>query len=225
MEEDPSAKITMFFYLIKEGDVKEPINKYNIIPKKLYVIGRSKKDCDLVLDEKLLSRKHAELIYNNKNEIIIRDLDSRNGTYINKNRIEPYKDIIFSKNDILSFGQINNEIVFYDYTDKKLEDYTDKENYSIKNNYHSRDKNFEKNKSKSDETRRNNNLNENKEDIYFRNSKNKSRSNSKKNLSRSRSRSKETEKKNSRIYSGLENLIKNIDERHREKSNSRKLLI
>ena len=225
MEEDSSSKITMFFYLIKEGDVKEPINKYNIIPKKLYLIGRSKKDCDLVLDEKLLSRKHAELIYNNKNEIIIRDLDSRNGTYINKNRIEPYKDIIFSINDILSFGQINNQIVFYDYTEQKKEEYTDKDNYSTKNkNYNSidRDKNFEKNKSKSDVTQRNNNINQNKEDIYYRNSKNKSRSNSKKNLSRSRSRSKETEKKNSRIYSGLEKLIQNIDERNREKSNSRK---
>ena len=56
----------MFFYLIKEGDVKEPINKFNITPKKLYIIGRSKKECDIALDEKSLSRKHAELIYHNK---------------------------------------------------------------------------------------------------------------------------------------------------------------
>ena len=235
MEEYSSPKVTMFFYILKEGDVKEPLNKYNIIPKKVYTIGRSSKECDLVLDEKLLSRKHAELIYNNKNEIIIRDLNSRNGTYINKERIEPEKVTLFSINEILSLGNTNNEIVFYDYTENKKEEDTDKEkekdNYSKQNNYNNnyqennnyvysdKNKSNEKKNSQSNETKKNEiNIEKN---SYSRKSNNKSYSKRNISRSRSRSRSKETQKKNSRHFAGLENIIKNLDERNREENNSK----
>ena len=112
--EDSSNKINMILYIINEGDVKEPRGKWEIIPNKLYTIGRSKKEVDITIDEKLLSRKHAELIYYNNKKIMIRDLDSRNGTYINKTRINPLKNEYFNIKDILSFGNITNEIVFLD---------------------------------------------------------------------------------------------------------------
>ena len=213
----------MFFYLLKEGDVKEPLNKYSIIRDKLYIIGRSKKDCDIVLDEKLLSRKHAELIYHNKNEIMIRDLNSRNGTYINKNRIEPDKDIYFSIGDILSFGHINNEIVFYDYTDNKKAEDTDKEKEINKVDNYNQDKiNISSKNSNSKETKKNFDENINKKDnirfqVNSRNSNNKSFSN--KNLSRSRSNSRE--KRNSKRYSGLEEIIRKFDEQNRENDNEK----
>ena len=226
MEEDSSPKVTMVFYILKEGDVKEPLNKYNIIPKKLYIIGRSSKECDIVLDEKLLSRKHAELIYINKKEIIIRDLNSRNGTFINKDRIEPNKEILFSKKETLSFGSTNNEIMFLDYTDNKNEENTDKEksikknnvNSQEKNNYQSSEKNenIQKNNSKSEDTKKNLNINEKKS--YSRKSNNQLYYG--KNKSRSRSRSKETQRQNSKRFSGLEKLIKNLDERNKEKDNN-----
>ena len=173
MEENSSSKVSMFFYVLKEGDVKEPLNKYTIIPKKLYTIGRSSKECEIVLDEKLLSRKHAELIYNNKKEIIVRDLNSRNGTFINKEKIEPDKDILFSINDILSFGSTNNEIVFYDNSENKKEEDTDKEKSTNKkiyksqeksNNYQNseRNKDEQKNYSKSRDTQKYLNINEKK---------------------------------------------------------------
>jgi len=219
MENDSPSKITMFFYLLKEGDVKEPLNKYSIIRDKLYIIGRSKKDCDIVLDEKLLSRKHAELIYHNKNEIMIRDLNSRNGTYINKNRIDPDKDIYFSISDILSFGHINNEIVFYDYTDNKKAEDTDKEKEINKVDNYNQDKiNISNKNSNSKETKKNFDENINKKDnIYSRNSNNKSFS--KKKLSRSRSNSRE--KRDSKRYSGLEEIIRKFDEQNRENDNEK----
>ena len=208
MEEESSSKITMFFYLIKEGDVKEPINKFNITPKKLYIIGRSKKECDIALDEKSLSRKHAELIYHNKNEILIKDLESRNGTYINRNRIEPFKETIFSIKDVLSFGNFENQIVFYDYTNNNNGEETDKEN---KDKYIS-DNNIikEESKSQSGETKKNINISR------HSNSKSKSKSNSNSKVKFSRSRSKETQRQNSYRYSGLENLIRDIDEKNRD---------
>lgn len=228
MEDNSSPKVTMFFYLLKEGDVKEPLNKYNIIPKKLYIIGRSSKECDIVLDEKLLSRKHAELLYIDKNEIIVRDLNSRNGTFINKERIEPNKEHLFSLNETLSFGGINNEIVFYDNTDNKKEEDTDKEKSNKQNIYNSQDnnnyqssekiENIQKNYSKSQDTKKNLNINDNKD--YPRKSNNQSYS--LKNKSRSRSRSKETQRQNSKRFSGLEDIIKNLDQRNKEQENKSK---
>ena len=234
MEENYSSKVTMFFYILKEGDVKEPLNKYIIIPKQLYIIGRSSKECDIVLDEKSLSRKHATLIYNNKNEIIIKDLNSRNGTFINKERIKPNEDISFSINEMLSFGNTNNEIVFYDNTETKKEEDTDKEkekeynsqqnnynsNYEERNNpsYLQKNKSIENKHSKSDETKRN--LNNDTKSSYSK--KSNKVSYSKKNISRSRSRSKETQKKSSQNFTGLENIIKNLDERYRGENNNYK---
>ena len=212
MKEDTPSKITMFFYLLKEGDVKEPLNKYNIIQDKLYIIGRSKKDCDIVLDEKLLSRKHAELIYHNKNEILIRDLNSRNGTYINKNRIEPDKDIYFTINDVLSFGHINNEIVFYDQTDNNKVEDTDREKEINKINNYNQDKiNISEKNSISKETKKNFEENISKNDKGYSGHMN-NKSFSKKNLSRSRSNSRK--KEDSKKYSGLEEIIRKFDEQN-----------
>ena len=129
MEDNTKApsQIAMIFYIM-DNDKKEPLQSWDIIPKKKYIIGRSKKESDIVLNEKLLSRKHAELIYYDSKTIVIKDLDSRNGTYINKERIESSKDVFFSTSDILSIGNTNNEIVFYDKTEKdKNNNESDKE--------------------------------------------------------------------------------------------------
>ena len=114
------SPITMILYII-DNDKREPIDNWEIIPKKRYTIGRSKKEVDITLNEKLLSRKHAELIYYDSKTVMVKDLDSRNGTYINKNRIDPSKETFFSAKDILSFGSTNNEIVFFDKSEQGKE--------------------------------------------------------------------------------------------------------
>jgi pSer/pThr/pTyr-binding forkhead associated (FHA) protein len=46
---------------------------------------------------------------------MIKDLDSRNGTFINKLKIEPLKETFFTDKDILSFGNnTNNKIMFFE---------------------------------------------------------------------------------------------------------------
>ena len=109
-----SKKINMVLYLLEEKDIKVPSQKWEIVPNKIYIVGRSKKEADIALDDKLLSRRHAELTFYDDDRIKIRDLGSRNGTYINKKRIEPLKDIYFTIKDTLSFGETNNEIIFFD---------------------------------------------------------------------------------------------------------------
>jgi len=88
MEDTPKQPITitMISYIIN-NDKRQPSQNWEIIPKKKYSIGRSKKEVDIPLNEKLLSRKHAELIYYDSKTIMVKDLESRNGTYINKEKI------------------------------------------------------------------------------------------------------------------------------------------
>ncbi len=50
-----------------------------------YVIGREP-SCNIVVDLDLVSRRHANLIVN-YHEVIIEDLGSVNGTYVNGKRI------------------------------------------------------------------------------------------------------------------------------------------
>ena len=107
------SPITMILYII-DNDKKSPSQNWEIIPKKKYTIGRSKKEVDLPLNLKLLSRKHAELIYYDSKTIMIKDLNSRNGTFINKLKIDPLKETFFTNKETLSFGNTNNEIVFFD---------------------------------------------------------------------------------------------------------------
>ena len=137
------STITMILYII-DNDKKNPSQSWEIIPKKKYTIGRSKKEVDLPLGLKLLSRKHAELIYYDSKTILIKDLNSRNGTFINKLKIEPLKDTFFTNKEILSFGNINNEIVFFDNNEQPKEEKeqtnSEKEKYSEKEKEENSDK-------------------------------------------------------------------------------------
>ena len=124
MEEDTPkpSPITMILYVIDNGE-RNPSQNWEIIPKKKYIIGRSKKEVDLPLNIKLLSRKHAELIYYDSKTIMIKDLNSRNGTFINKVKIEPLKETFFTNKQKLSFGNTNNEIIFFDKSEQHKEDF------------------------------------------------------------------------------------------------------
>jgi pSer/pThr/pTyr-binding forkhead associated (FHA) protein len=124
MEEDAPkpSPITMILYVIDNGE-RNPSQNWEIIPKKKYTIGRSKKEVDLPLNIKLLSRKHAELIYYDSKTIMIKDLNSRNGTFINNVKIEPLKETFFTNKQKLSFGNTNNEIIFFDKSEQHKEDF------------------------------------------------------------------------------------------------------
>ena len=119
MEETPKepSPITMILYVI-QNDKKEPSQNWEIIPKKTYIVGRSKKEADISINEKLLSRKQAELTYYDSKKIIVKDLESRNGTFLNKIKIDPLKTYYFNADDVLSFGTTNNEIVFFNQNEK-----------------------------------------------------------------------------------------------------------
>lgn len=216
-----SKRINMVLYLLEEKDIKVPSQKWEIVPNKLYIIGRSKKEADIALDDKLLSRKHAELTFYDDDKIKIRDLGSRNGTYLNKNRIDPLKDIYFTIKDILSFGSTNNEIIFFDnnnenrqrdsYNDKKSDSNGKLEKRSYSKEYNNYEKDRYSNKYKESEKYKNTKSN---------NYSNKNRSNKSKSKSRGRrSRSREKYREESKNYSNKVNSYKKSLGSHNEIDN------
>ena len=162
---EPSS-IRILLYVIQDGR-KELIEEMEISKNQKYTIGRSKKEADIALNDKLLSRKHAELVYYDNKTIMVKDLDSRNGTYLNKERISPLKENFFNIKDVLSFGSLDNELVFYE-GNERFQDFRpsqSEKNRNIFNEEKNQENNGDINSSKSYGKMTNNNKDMNEEYI------------------------------------------------------------
>jgi pSer/pThr/pTyr-binding forkhead associated (FHA) protein len=69
------------------------------------IIGRDQ-SCDFIIfdPEKRVSRRHAELIIT-QSRMLIKDLGSKNGVYINNKRIEPNKDYVLTIKDKITLSK------------------------------------------------------------------------------------------------------------------------
>ncbi len=73
--------------------------KYNLDVPSL-IIGRSSK-CDLQVDQESVSRNHAKIV-NSGQRVLIRDLGSTNGTYVND---QPVEEFILRDGDLIKIGR------------------------------------------------------------------------------------------------------------------------
>ncbi len=61
---------------------------------------------DIVIEDTAASRRHAEFVYDSiSNSLLIRDLNSTNGTYVNRQRIAGEHTL--KSNDVIRIGQVN----------------------------------------------------------------------------------------------------------------------
>ncbi|MEN8907180.1 MAG: FHA domain-containing protein, partial [Clostridiales bacterium] len=74
-----------------------------IIDKKEFIIGRMEEHTDLTIENKAVGKKHAKIEKNNK-KFYLFDLDSKNGTFINGNKLEKYKIYEILNNDKITFA-------------------------------------------------------------------------------------------------------------------------
>ncbi|MEM6640086.1 MAG: FHA domain-containing protein [Pseudomonadota bacterium] len=79
----------------KDGEL---VAEYNL-NKRRVTIGR-KHDCDIRLDCKNASRHHAQIFTVLRDDYVL-DLDSMNGTYVNRNRIKKHT---LETGDIITIG-------------------------------------------------------------------------------------------------------------------------
>ena len=104
-------KVSLLFYSEEEGK-RVMVDRWTIEEGKKYTIGRSKKKVDISIQDITISRIHSEFIFYDKDKIMIKDFNSSNGTFINKQRIEPNKENYFSLRDTLSIGDEKNQLIF-----------------------------------------------------------------------------------------------------------------
>lgn len=107
------AKATAPVLVVISG---KPLGKSFFLTKDSIVLGRDL-SADISIGETSISRKHTEFLISNK-EIIVKDLGSTNGTYVNDNKVETNSthplqdgDLVRCGNTILKFlkeGKIEN---------------------------------------------------------------------------------------------------------------------
>lgn len=78
------------------------------VPLKRFLIGRGD-DCHMRPKSEAISRNHCAILVNEEtDELIIRDLNSRNGTYVNGNRIST--DTALDTGDRIQIGRLEFEV-------------------------------------------------------------------------------------------------------------------
>ena len=77
------------------------------VSKEQFVIGRGD-DCHLRAKSDAISRRHCILVLN-QNQVLLRDLGSKNGSYVNGDRVEGER--VLKSGDNLKFGPLEFQIV------------------------------------------------------------------------------------------------------------------
>src|SRR5262245_7976996 len=101
------------------------------LPQDIITLGRTSA-CDIELNDKSISRKHAELVREGDDYFVI-DLKSGNGTFLNGKKIRPIEKHLLRPNDIIKIE--NFEIHFsplQETMDKPVEEDTDTDIIEIK---------------------------------------------------------------------------------------------
>ena len=154
-------KVSLYIFR-KENDKKIIVNKNVIDIGIKYIIGRRINKADIILEDLSVSKKHLEITFINSHKIIIKDIGSTNGTFVNGEQISPYKEYYLNINDSLCIGNLTNEISFEDLKNEQK----NKINKSDENNKINENKNKlndkSENKNKENKNKENKNIIKNK---------------------------------------------------------------
>lgn len=83
------------------------------------MVGRGA-DADYTIPGKDISRKHC-LIYFSQDQLIVRDLYSRSGTFVNGVRIPPFEDFYLREKDVIQVST-DDQIIVHHITNVKMVD-------------------------------------------------------------------------------------------------------
>jgi FHA domain-containing protein len=104
----PSALGGKSIYLtVIEGELKG--KSFDVTGIGTYTIGR--KECDIVLDDEKVSRKHASVVIIREGQYAVQDLASRNGTFVNGIRLTRRN---LQHNDLIRIGNTTLRFTVFD---------------------------------------------------------------------------------------------------------------
>ncbi len=114
-----------------------------------FTLGRSP-DNDIVIEDPVVGRKHLNIQFISKNEMIIEDMDTNNDTFVNKIRIKK-KLITPADKVILGSYELNSNLLFSEVIKKVNETRTDfsEEFFQLKSLYEAYEKKIGEIKNKS----------------------------------------------------------------------------
>jgi len=79
--------------------------------KNLYLIGRSRKKCDIVIASPVVSSVHAVLFLDSMGHWFVRDRESRNGTFIDRGQgWERFREGLVKPGQKIAFANIAREV-------------------------------------------------------------------------------------------------------------------
>lgn len=81
-----------------------------IISEYPFVIGKTSGKANGIIKDNSISRLHAKIELINQECYVIEDLNSKNGTYVNDDKLNPYEKVVINIGDKLSFS--NFEYIF-----------------------------------------------------------------------------------------------------------------
>jgi type III secretion system YscD/HrpQ family protein len=76
--------------------------EFSLYPGTSYILGKDPNISDVIFHDLSVSRKHAKLTLSDKEELSLEDLESRNGTYVNGEKITEPK--VLSSQDLIAMG-------------------------------------------------------------------------------------------------------------------------
>jgi hypothetical protein len=95
------------FLTVVEGDEKG--RSFDVTGIGTYTIGR--RDCDIILEDEKISRKHASIIVIRENQFAVSDLASKNGTFVNGVRLTRRN---LQHNDLIRLGDTTLRFTVFD---------------------------------------------------------------------------------------------------------------
>ncbi len=102
--ETPASPPSAFRLVATSGPLSG--RTFTITPKGL-TLGRDHANCQVVLADDQVSRQHAWIGLNNAGEVVIRDKNSANGTYLNHGRIQ---EAVVKPDDLISIGAADKHL-------------------------------------------------------------------------------------------------------------------
>lgn len=99
-DEEDSQPESLIEYSMRSMDGSYDVE---VLKGKPILVGRNKKQCALVLQDKGVSRVHAKLYVGDDNALYVNDIGSVNGTYVNDRRIANFHPVRLSSGDRVKF--------------------------------------------------------------------------------------------------------------------------
>lgn len=72
--------------------------------EQMIIIGRSKRNCDIVLADSRISRVHLRLTLTEDDQVLIADLHSANGTLLEGRALPPNHDFVWQVSQMITLG-------------------------------------------------------------------------------------------------------------------------